>query len=107
MKRYGFANLYIKVMGILLFSILILGIMGYPLVNAYSKVTKSVNVVGPYVESKNGLERLYGKFYENMSYNETTSYSDLNKEYKITEKTLTNRPITLNMNGNGLFCLIL
>ena len=50
----------------------------------------------PYIYSRNGLERLYGKFYENISHNKDVFYEDLEKTYKIVEKDLKTRNITIN-----------
>jgi len=100
MKRKGFTNLII-VVGIMLFSMALISIFGFPLINSYFRTTKAINLVEPYVESMNGLERLYGKFYENISYNETTTYSDLNKIYTVIDKQLDNRPISLTVSGDS------
>lgn len=100
MKRHGFINLYL-VVGVMLFSIIIIAIFGYPLVNSYFRATKAVNLIEPYVESRNGLERLYGKFFENISYNEITEYPDLHKNYQIIDKDIQMRDINLSLSGSG------
>lgn len=96
----GFVTIYIA-MGVLIATSVIIAISYFPIINTVSSLKVVEKSIEPYIEDKIGLERLYGKFYENISYNEVTSFPDIGKLYEVEEKELRFRNVELGLSGTG------
>lgn len=96
----GFSTIYVAV-SVLLITAAIIAISYFPIINSASSIKASEKALEPYIEDKIGLERLYGKFYENISYNEVTSFPDIGKLYEVEEKELRFRNVELGLSGTG------
>ena len=99
-KNHGFVTIYIA-MGILLITSIILAISYFPIINSISSIKLAEKSINPYIENRIGLERLYGNFYENISYNETTEYPDISKTYKLHERDIRFRDVNVKLVGGG------
>lgn len=96
----GFSTIYVA-MGVLLITAAIIAISYFPIINSASSIKASEKALESYIEDKIGLERLYGKFYENISYNEVISFPDIGKLYEIEEKELYFRDVELGLSEAG------
>lgn len=89
----------------LIVCIFIIAIFDIVIINSYSSVDSNFSLLQDFINDRSGLERLYGKFYNNISYSKDTYYEDLDKTYKIIEDKVIYNDIveTLPYSGSTTF----
>lgn len=105
LNNKGYMNLHIAI-GVLIVSGFIMLCFYIPLLQTYNSVNINSYKIEPYITTRNGLERLYSKFYNNMSYNEFTSFTDLNVAYQIKEVEVETRNININSSSDTVSFLV-
>lgn len=83
-NKRGFTSLFI-IVGITVVVLAYLIASSFPTINTVKESKQLENSMELNLKNRIGLERIYSRLYENISYNEYVEYMDIDKKYRVEE----------------------
>lgn len=99
-NQRGYATIGV-VVTVLILTLAISTIFLNPILNTSLNTKQAKDIIPQYVQNMNGIERVYSKLKQNVSLNEPIIFSDISKEYEITEVNSEYQQENLSFTGNS------